>query len=160
LDAAVLVCEDFLRPAGADYNCRLRAAHYRLRCCSRWSERQSQGYAREVVVILERWLAAGLEGSAALGEMGDGGQYVGSLRLQGLGLSIAWACGQSELVSGNQLPAIAGAMNDQAGNCFLLHANVCRPLVVLENLLQLGGLVAAALVNAIEALGVSARPIV
>src|SRR5207244_10313904 len=54
----------------------------------------------------------------------------------------------------------ARAVNDEAGHRLLLHADADGALVVLEDVLQVSLLLAAAAVNAVEALGVFAGIII
>src|SRR5262249_4803864 len=65
-----------------------------------------------------------------------------------------------EAVPAGQLPAVAGPVDRQALDRLLLGADGRGPAVVLEDLLQVGGPLAAAAVDAVEALGVAAGGVV
>src|SRR5439155_20821071 len=67
---------------------------------------------------------------------------------------------ETELVPAHKLPAGAVAVDDDPRRGLLLHADAGRSLVVLKDLLEFGGLFAAALVDAVKALGVLAGKVV
>src|SRR4051812_8167197 len=67
---------------------------------------------------------------------------------------------QGELVTTHEVTAVAPALNRQSGQGFFLYADVrCTP-VILKDLLQIAGAVAAARLNAVKALRIFARIIV
>ncbi len=67
---------------------------------------------------------------------------------------------QREFVAGNQLAAIAGAIDHQRRHRLLLHADADRPLVIFEDFLQVARAVTATGVHAVEPLRISAGVIV
>src|SRR2546430_9179300 len=67
---------------------------------------------------------------------------------------------QRKLITGDQVSAIAASTDHQAGDGFGLHANLCRAFIVFKDLLEIPGLIAAALVDTVKTLGVSAGIII
>src|SRR5437764_258383 len=67
---------------------------------------------------------------------------------------------QRKLITRDQVSAIAASSDYQAGHGLGLHANLCRAFIVFKDLLEISGLVTAALVDAVKSLGVSAGIII
>src|SRR5262249_21313614 len=86
--------------------------------------------------------------AALAGDVLDAGQHV-----RPVGVRVAV---EGELVPAGELPAVAGPADDEGGRRLLLHTDARGPLVVHVEPLQVRRPVAAALVHAVEALGVVA----
>src|SRR6185312_10541260 len=110
------------------------------------------GNATEAVLVMEALAVAAAIAGGHLGRVMHGGDYV-------LPVGIEMAL-QREFAAARPLAAAPGAVDQQARQGFFLHADFDGPRVVLKNLLKIGGPVAAAGIDAVEALGVFARIVV
>src|SRR5262249_21262644 len=141
-DAAELVRKDLFAGRADDHG-RLGPLHDRAGRQPEGPERQRHGNARESIAVAklpgpsrEELAAPEREGPAgSRREMADGGDDVLPVAVE--------VPGQRELVAGDHLPAAARAGYGETGKSVLLHPDLDRALIVLEDLLQLRRLVAS-----------------
>src|SRR5262249_34197308 len=130
-DAAELVRKD-LFARGTDHHRRLRSLDDGARSQAERPERQCHRNARESVAVAK---LTGLSRE----EIPPPGRQVTDARDHVLAVRVE-VTGQRELVPGDHLAATAGAGDDEARKGVLLHADLDRAPVVLEDLLELRGL--------------------
>jgi len=85
---------------------------------------------------------------------------IATVGLQAAAERVAGQRRQNEFEPGHELPARARPVNFDGGGRLLFHANVGGPLVIVEDLPQIGGPVPAARIDAVKPVGIFAGVIV
>src|SRR5579875_212335 len=67
---------------------------------------------------------------------------------------------QCEFMAADKVPAVAFALNKQARQCLLFHAESGCPLIVFKDFLKVRRTIAPSFIDAVEALGVAAGPVI
>ena len=153
LHAAVLVGEDLLA-LRADDDGGLRAAHGRPGVSACGPERHGRGMQSN------RFWYSKVDRRRRCGSRRPRSWPCARRRVRTYSPSASKCRSSVELVPGDQVAAVAPAPDRHRPGGLLLHAQAGGPAVVLEDLLQLGGLFRAAAIDAVEPLGVPAGVVV
>src|SRR5262249_47236951 len=116
------------------------------------AERYGGGGAGEPVLVHEPARAARAVVLAEVSFVLDRGQQVRAVAVE--------VPLERHNVAGDEVPAVARPLDDEAGPGLLLHPDLGRPPVVLKDVVEVVRAVAARAVDAVEPLGVVARPVV